>query len=115
MASTVPTFEANLSEGFFTSTQREVVTFCMEDFSTMEEFRGVIADQVRTLAEQNLELQFQHKIRRIRGVYTIDLDALRPFAAKHGCEVRDYGRESNDYQWRIVPKTSLLNNRPQFI
>jgi hypothetical protein len=115
MAYTAPAFEANLAENFFTSTQREVITFCMEDFSTMEEFRSAIADQIRTLAEQNLELRFQHRILRVNGVFSLDLNDLRPFAAKYGCEVRDYGRESNDYQWRIVPRTSVLGSGPQFI
>jgi hypothetical protein len=108
-------FETNLAEGFFTSTQREAVIFCMEDFSSMVEFRGAIADQVRTLAAQNLELRFQHKSRKINGIWTIDLDELRPFCAKYGCEVRDYGRASNNYQWRIVPRATVLGSGPQFV
>lgn len=82
------------------------ILFSEEDFDTLDQFKGAIASQVMTLAEQGAVLTFQHKPFLIGETWSIDARKLSAYALKFRCIVK-LGNAENDYFWYIAPVKSV--------
>lgn len=82
---------------------RDIVTFQEDDFETCDEFKAAIADQIQSLYEQRIILQWQHKGFKIGNQWAIDIQKLNHYCLSHRCTLQQVGNKENNYMWRVAP------------